>query len=82
MPRMVASIAALPDALRSTYLQVLDTARARVAITGSGDTGDPARNAETAADHMRVAARLAAELGAELTEAQTAIADQGYRAAG
>jgi hypothetical protein len=43
------------------------------------DGSDPAPNAAAAADHMRLAAHLAAELGEHLAEAQNAIARQGYR---
>ncbi|WP_229710997.1 hypothetical protein, partial [Sinomonas atrocyanea] len=46
------------------------------------DGADPALNVAAAAGHMRLAAHLAAELGGHLSEAQNAIAQQGYRAAG
>jgi hypothetical protein len=40
---------------------------------------DPAQSVATAAQHMRLAAHLAAELGDHLSEAQNAIAGQGHR---
>jgi hypothetical protein len=43
------------------------------------DGSDPALNVAAAAGHMRLAAHLAAELGEHLSEAQNAIAQQGYR---
>lgn len=46
------------------------------------DAADPADSVVAAAEHMRAAANLAARLGYHLTEAQNAIAGQGYREAG
>lgn len=40
---------------------------------------NPAESVATAAEHMRTAAALAAQLGDHLAEAQSAIAGQGYR---
>lgn len=44
--------------------------------------GDAYDNAEVAIEHLRVAARLAGELGRHLEHAQTAIAGQGYNTPG
>ena len=41
--------------------------------------GDPVQSVATATDHLTRAAKLAGELGAELAQAQNAIAGQGYR---
>ncbi|MDP9886021.1 hypothetical protein AB0284_22515 [Pseudarthrobacter phenanthrenivorans] len=43
------------------------------------DGSDPVLNIAAAAGHMRLAAQLAADLGEQLSEAQNAIAQQGYR---
>jgi hypothetical protein len=43
------------------------------------DGSDPILNVAAAAGHMRLAAQLAAQLGEQLSEAQNAIAGQGYR---
>lgn len=43
------------------------------------DGRNPAESVATATQHMRLAAHLAAELGGHLSEAQDAIARQGYR---
>lgn len=46
------------------------------------DGRNPAESVAAAAGHMRLAAHLASELGDHLSEAQNAIARQGYRTAG
>jgi hypothetical protein len=46
------------------------------------DGSDPVLNVAGAAEHLRLAAHLAAELGEHLSEAQQAIAQQGYRTSG
>jgi len=46
------------------------------------DGRDPVRSVVVAADHMRAAAGLAAQLGEHLAEAQNAIAGQGYKTEG
>ena len=43
------------------------------------DNRDPVASVATATDHLTRAAQLAAELGAELEKAQSAISRQGYR---
>ncbi|WP_454698267.1 hypothetical protein [Arthrobacter humicola] len=43
------------------------------------DDSDPVASVATATDHLTRAAQLAAELGAELEKAQSAISRQGYR---
>ena len=43
------------------------------------DDRDPVASVATATDHLTKAAHLAAELGAELEKAQSAISRQGYR---
>lgn len=43
------------------------------------DGSDPAQSVAAAAQHMRLAAHLATELGDHLSEAQNAISRQGYR---
>ncbi|WP_420181339.1 hypothetical protein [Paenarthrobacter sp. TA1.8] len=43
------------------------------------DGGDPVKSVATATDHLTRAAELAAELGAELEKAQSAISRQGYK---
>jgi len=43
------------------------------------DGGEPAASVAIARDHMLAAAVLAAQIGAELSAAQNAIARQGYR---